>query len=77
MTIATTNNSAAQRIVEALGLRNVRSLKIDMRVNAPVVIITEQFATTDQIERVAAALETKQWVLVAKSDWDRLTNAQG
>ena len=77
MAIATTTNSATSRILDALGLKYVRSLKMKMEVNDVVVIVTEQYGTSDQLERLAGELETKEWVLVPRSEWDRSTEAKG
>jgi hypothetical protein len=59
-------NTAINRILAALGLENVRSLKINAAVNDVVTVVTEQYATGTQLDDLAAALETKEWVLVPK-----------
>jgi hypothetical protein len=59
-------NKAINRILAALGLENVRSLKINAAVNDVVTVVTEQYATGTQLDDLATALETKEWVLVPK-----------
>jgi hypothetical protein len=59
-------NTAINRILAALGLENVRSLKINAAVNDVVTVVTEQCATGTQLDDLATALETKEWVLVPK-----------
>jgi len=59
-------NKAISRILAALGLENVRSLKISAEVNSAVMIVTEQYVTGSQLDDLATALETKEWVLVPK-----------
>ena len=59
-------NTAINRILAALGLENVRSLKINAAVNDVVTVVTEQYATGTHLDDLATALETKEWVLVPK-----------
>jgi hypothetical protein len=59
-------NEAINRILAALGLENVRSLKINAAVNDAVTVVTEQYVTGSQLDDLATALETKEWVLVPK-----------
>jgi hypothetical protein len=59
-------NTAINRILAALGLENVRSLKINAAVNDVVTVVTEQYVTGTQMDDLATALETKEWVLVPK-----------
>jgi hypothetical protein len=77
MAIATTTNSAVGRIIDALGLKYVRSLRLNMELNSVVAVVTEQYVTVDQLERLAGELETKEWVLVPKAEWERATEANG
>ena len=77
MAIATTSNSAVARILDALGLKYVRSLRLNMEWNSAVAVVTEQYVTGDQLERLAGTLETKEWVLVPKDEWDRATKVNG
>lgn len=63
-------NTAINRILDALGLENVRSLKISAEVNSAVAVVTEQYVTGTQMDDLATALETKDWVLVPKAEWD-------
>jgi hypothetical protein len=65
-------NTAINRILAALGLENVRSLKISAAVNDAVTVVTEQYVTDTQMENLAAALETKEWVLVPKAEYEYL-----
>ena len=67
-------NDAVNRILAALGLEKVRSLKISATVNSAVTVVTEQYATGTQVDNLAAALETKEWVLVPRAGW--LTDAE-
>jgi hypothetical protein len=62
-------NEAINRIIAALGLKYVRSLKINAAVGDAVTVVTEQYATEDQLDGVAAAIETREWVLVPKDEW--------
>jgi hypothetical protein len=75
MAIATTTNSAIPRILDALGLKYVRSLRLNMELNSAVAVVTEQYVTGDQLERLAMALETKEWVLVPRDEWEHAVNA--
>jgi hypothetical protein len=59
-------NTAINRILAALGLENVRSLKINATVNNAVMVVTEQYVTGTQVDDLATALETKEWVLVPR-----------
>ena len=68
MTIATATHSAVARILDALGLKHVRSLRLNMELNSAVAVVTEQYVTGDQLERVALAIETREWVLVPKDE---------
>jgi len=77
MAIATITNSAVGRIIDALGLKYVRSLRLNMELDSAVAVVTEQYVTGDQLERLAGAIETKEWVLVPKDEWDRVTEANG
>ena len=63
-------NTAINRILDALGLENVRSLKISAEVNSAVAVVTEQYVTGTQMDALATALETKDWVLVPKAEWE-------
>lgn len=65
-------NTAINRILAALGLENVRSLKINAAVNDVVTVVTEQYATGTQLDDLATALETKEWVLVPKAEAEYL-----
>lgn len=62
-------NTAINRILAALGLENVRSLKISAAVNDVVTVVTEQYVTGTQMDDLAEALETKEWLLVPKAEW--------
>jgi hypothetical protein len=76
MAIATPGCGPVRRVVEALGLQNVRSLRLSMDVDSAVAIVTEQYVTGDQLGRLAAELETKEWVLVPREDWERANAAK-
>lgn len=77
MAIAMTTHPAVARIIDALGLKHVRSLRLNMELDSDVTIVTEQYVAGDQLERLAGELETKEWVLVPKAEWDRATEAKG
>ena len=76
MAIATSQCNAASRIVDALGLKYVRSLRLSMELNNAVAIVTEQYVSGDQLERLASELETKEWVLVPRDEWERANAAK-
>lgn len=76
MAIATSQGNAVSRIVDALGLKYVRSLRLSMELNSAVAIVTEQYVTGDQLERLAGELETKEWVLVPRDEWERSNAAK-
>jgi hypothetical protein len=76
MAIATSQGNAVGRIVDALGLKYVRSLRLSMELNSVVAIVTEQYVTGDQLERLAGELETKEWVLVPRDEWERSNAAK-
>ena len=61
---------AIVRLVKALGLNpdTVRSVNLSLAVNDVVVVRTEQYASGDQIEGVAAEIEASEYVLVPKSE---------
>ena len=61
---------AIVRLVKALGLDPdaVRSVSLNLAVNDVVIVRTEQYATGEQIDRVAAEIEAGEYVLVPKSD---------
>ena len=63
------NSKPIVRILDALGLENVRSMTISAAVGSVVAVVTEQYVTGDQLERLAGELETKEWVLVPKAEW--------
>ena len=72
MAIATSQGNAVARIVDALGLKYVRSLRLNIELGSVVAIVAEQYVTGDQLERLAGELETKEWVLVPRDEIDRL-----
>ena len=69
MAIATTGSNHIARILDALGLKYVRSLHISAELNSAVAVVTEQYVTEGQLDRLAGELETKEWVLVPKAEW--------
>jgi hypothetical protein len=69
MAIATTGSNHIARILDALGLKHVRSMHISAELNSAVAIVTEQYVTESQLDRLAGELETKEWVLVPKAEW--------
>jgi hypothetical protein len=68
--------SAAARICDSLGLKNVRSLSLSMAVDDLTMVTATQYVTGDQFNRLADELETRQYVLVPKDEWDRVTQAK-
>jgi len=76
MAIATPGCGPVRRVVEALGLQNVRSLRLSMELDSAVAIVTEQYVTGDQLGRLAAEFETKEWVLVPRDEWERAKAAR-
>ena len=76
MQIANGTHKTAARICDALGLKDVRALSLSMAVDHAVMLTATQYATVDQMERLAGELETRQYVLVPKDEWDRVTQAK-
>jgi hypothetical protein len=60
----------ADRISKALGLENCRSLKFSMEAGSVVAVVTEQYVSGDQLGRLACELETNNWVLVSKKEYE-------
>jgi hypothetical protein len=75
--MATSYRSGAARIVEALGLKNVRSMRLNMEAGSVVAVVTEQYVSGEQLDGLAGELERKEWVLVPKDEWDRANAAKG
>jgi hypothetical protein len=76
MPIANGTHKTAARICDALGLKNVRALSLSMAVDDAVMLAVTQYVTGDQMDRFAGELETRQYVLVPKDEWDRVTQPQ-
>jgi len=76
MPIANGTHKTAARICDALGLKDVRALSLSMAVDHAVMLTATQYVTGDQMERFAGELESRQYVLVPKDEWDRVTQAQ-
>lgn len=76
MAIIGQRNSTAARICDALGLKNVRALSLSMAVDDLTMLTVTQYVTGDQFERFAGELESRQYVLVPKDEWDRVTQAK-
>ena len=76
MAIASSQCVSVGRIVRALGLEYVRSLRINMETGSAVAVVAEQYATADQLGRLADELETKEGVLVPKGEWERANEAK-
>jgi hypothetical protein len=74
---ATSFGSGAARIVEALGLKNVRSMRLNMQADSVVAVTTEQFVSGEQLDGLAGELELREWVLVPKGEWDRANATTG
>lgn len=73
---ATSYGSGAARIVEALGLKNVRSMRLNMEAGSVVAVVTEQYVSGEQLDGLAGELERREWVLVPKDEWDRANAAK-
>ena len=71
MRFATGMHEATGRIIKALGLDNVRALSLTMAHDDVVVVTVTQCVTGKQLEQIADELETRQYVLVPKSEWER------
>lgn len=76
MAIALPHHSSVRRIVDALGLKYVRSLRLSMESDSCVAIVTEQYVADDQLDRLATELETKHWVLVPREQWEQASLAK-
>lgn len=63
---------AVARLVNALGLKNCRSAVLSMSADDVVRVRAEQFVTADQMNGLAAELESKDFVIVLREEWDRL-----
>ena len=59
-------------MVNALGLKNCRSAVLSMAVDDVVRVRAEQFVTADQMNGLAAELESKDFVIVSREEWDRM-----
>ena len=65
-------HSSATRILDALGLDRVTSFDLSMRMNDVVRIVTHQWVTDEQFNRLADEVEQKQWVLLTKEQYEEL-----
>jgi hypothetical protein len=74
---ATSYGAGAARIAEALGLKNVRSMRLSMEAGSVVAVVTEQYASCEQLDGLAGELERREWVLVPKDEWERASAAKG
>ena len=74
---ATSYGAVAARIVEALGLKNVRSMRLNMEAGSVVAVVTEQYVSGEQLDGLAGELERREWVLVPKDEWDRANATKG
>ena len=63
---------AVNRLIKALGLENCLSAVVTMARDDVVCVRAEQFATADQLNSLAAEVESKDFVIVLRSEWDRL-----
>ena len=63
---------AVNRLTKALGLENCRSAVVTMAHDDVVCVRAEQYVTADQMNALAAELESKDFVIVLRSEWDRL-----
>ncbi len=68
-------NPILGRIVDALGLGLCRGFTLKASVDDVARIQAEQYATGEQLDGVAAALETKDYVLLPREEYDRLVAA--
>ena len=69
MAIAIATSLALKRIVDALCLGDCRSLSLSAEVGSVVTVTAERYVTESQLEALATALETREYVLVPKAEW--------
>ena len=63
-------NDSVRRLASALGVSSSREATLRLAVDDVVTLATTDYATGDQLDRLTAELETSEWVLVPKTDWD-------
>ena len=68
-------NPFLKRIVDALGLSSCRGFTLKASVDDVARIQAERYVTGEQLDGVANALETKDYVLVPREEYDRLVES--
>jgi hypothetical protein len=71
MAIAVTS-PAVGRLAAALGLERCRSATISLGVDEVVMIRAQQYAEVNQLTRMAAELETNEYVVITRHEYDKL-----
>jgi hypothetical protein len=71
MAIAVTS-PAVGRLAAALGLERCRSATISLGVDEVVMIRAQQYAEVNQLTRMAAELETNEYVVITRDEYDKL-----
>jgi hypothetical protein len=71
MAIAVTS-PAVGRLAAALGLERCRSATISLGVDEVVMIRAQQYAEVNQLTRMAAELETNEYVVITRDEYDTL-----
>jgi hypothetical protein len=71
MAIAVTS-PAVGRLAAALGLERCRMATITLGVNEVVMIKAEQYAEVNQLTRMAAELETNEYVVITRHEYEVL-----
>jgi hypothetical protein len=71
MAIAVTS-PAVGRLAAALGLERCRRATISLGVDELVMIKAEQYAEVNQLTRMSVELETNEYVVITRDEYDKL-----
>jgi len=71
MAIAVTS-PAVGRLAAALGLERCRSATISLGVDEVVTITAQQYAEVDQLTRMAVEIETNDYVVITRDEYEKL-----
>jgi hypothetical protein len=71
MAIAVTS-PAVGRLAAALGLERCRSATISLGVDEVVTIRAQQYAEVDQLTRMAVEIETNDYVVITRNEYEVL-----
>jgi len=63
---------AVRRLAAALGLERCRSATISLGVDEVVIIRAQQYAEVNQLTRMAVELETNEYVVITRDEYDKL-----